>query len=63
MVQMELSDKSRKFIDDLKLYLFSSGKNEQEIKDITEEPSNDVRLGHNHCRLQKPRGRLIKTCY
>ena len=35
--QLQLSDKSRKFIDDLKLYLFSSGKNEQEIKDITEE--------------------------
>ena len=37
MVQMELSDKSRKFIDDLRLYLFSSGKNDQEIKEITEE--------------------------
>ncbi len=35
--QLQLSDKSRKFIDDLILYLFSSGKNEQEIKDITEE--------------------------
>lgn len=35
--QLELSDKSRKFIGDLKLYLFSSGKNELEIKNITEE--------------------------
>ena len=37
MVQMELSDKSRKFIDDLRLYLFSSGKNDQEIREIAEE--------------------------
>nr|WP_279326131.1 hypothetical protein [Bacillus sp. FJAT-47783] len=32
-----MSDKSKKFIDDLTLYLFSSGKNNQEIKEITEE--------------------------
>ena len=37
MVQMELSDKSRKFVDDLRLYLFSSGKNDQEIREIAEE--------------------------
>ena len=37
VVQMELSDKSRKFIDDLRLYLFSSGKNDQEIREIAEE--------------------------
>ena len=37
MEQMQLSDKSKKFIDDLRLYLFSSGKNDQEIKEITEE--------------------------
>lgn len=37
MVEYQLSDKSEKFIDDLKLYLFSSGKNNQEIKEITEE--------------------------
>jgi uncharacterized membrane-anchored protein len=37
VAQFELSDKSRKFIDDLKLYLFSSGKNDQEIKEIAEE--------------------------
>jgi uncharacterized membrane-anchored protein len=37
MGEFQLSSKSTKFIDDLKLYLFSSGKNEQEIKDITEE--------------------------
>ena len=37
MEQLDLSEKSRKFIDDLKLYLFSSGKNDQEIKEITEE--------------------------
>ena len=37
MEQLQLSDKSKKFIDDLRLYLFSSGKNEQEIKEITEE--------------------------
>jgi len=35
--KLQLSEKSNKFIGDLKLYLFSSGKNEQEIKDITEE--------------------------
>lgn len=37
MGEFQLSDKSTKFIDDLKLYLFSSGKNNQEIKEITEE--------------------------
>lgn len=37
MGEIQLSSKSTKFIDDLKLYLFSSGKNDQEIKDITEE--------------------------
>ncbi|MCR6111905.1 hypothetical protein HXA35_16275 [Bacillus sp. A301a_S52] len=37
MGQFQLSEKSKKFIDDLKLYLFSNGKNEQEIKEITEE--------------------------
>ena len=35
--QLQLSDKSKKFIDDLRLYLFSSGKNDQEIKEIAEE--------------------------
>ena len=35
--QLELSEKSRKFIDNLRLYLFSSGKNDQEIKEIAEE--------------------------
>ncbi|WP_442853246.1 HAAS domain-containing protein [Bacillus sp. EB01] len=35
--QLQLSEKSRKFIDDLRLYLFSSGKNDQEIKEIAEE--------------------------
>ncbi|TFE00489.1 HAAS domain-containing protein [Jeotgalibacillus salarius] len=33
----ELSKESRRFIDDLRLYLFSSGKNDQEIKEIAEE--------------------------
>ena len=37
MKQHLLSDESKKFIDDLRLYLFSSGKNDQEIKEITEE--------------------------
>ncbi|MEH7491356.1 HAAS domain-containing protein [Neobacillus niacini] len=37
MVEYQLSGKSKKFIDDLKLYLFSSGKNEKETKEITEE--------------------------
>jgi uncharacterized membrane-anchored protein len=37
VLEYQLSKKSEKFIDDLKLYLFSSGKNDQEIKDITEE--------------------------
>jgi uncharacterized membrane protein len=37
MVEYQLSEKSKKFIDDLKLYLFSSGKNEKETKEITEE--------------------------
>lgn len=37
MEQLQLSDKSQKFIEDLKLYLFSSGKNEKEINDITKE--------------------------
>ena len=34
---MELSDKSKKFVDDLRLYLFSSGKNDEEIREIAEE--------------------------
>ncbi|MGM0890730.1 MAG: HAAS domain-containing protein [Bacillota bacterium] len=37
MEQHQLSDKSQRFIDDLRLYLFSSGKNESEIKEIAEE--------------------------
>jgi uncharacterized membrane-anchored protein len=37
VVDYQLSKKSEKFIDDLKLYLFSSGKNDNEIKEITEE--------------------------
>jgi cbb3-type cytochrome oxidase subunit 3 len=35
--QTPLSDKSKKFIEDLNLYLFSSGKNNEEIREITEE--------------------------
>ena len=37
MIEKQLTVKSEKFIDDLRVYLFSSGKNEQEIKEITEE--------------------------
>lgn len=37
MVENQLSVKSKKFIDDLRLYLFSCGKNDHEIKEITEE--------------------------
>lgn len=37
VVESQLSVKSEKFIDDLRVYLFSSGKNDQEIKEITEE--------------------------
>lgn len=37
MEQHQLSDQSKKFIDDLRLYLFSSGKNDQEINEIAEE--------------------------
>ena len=37
MEHFQLSNKSEKFIEDLKVYLFSSGKNEQEINDITKE--------------------------
>lgn len=37
MEQLQLSVKSQKFIEDLKIYLFSSGKNDQEINDITKE--------------------------
>ncbi|MDG5788563.1 hypothetical protein QA612_13840 [Evansella sp. AB-P1] len=37
MEKLKLSDKSRKFLDDLNVYLFSSGKKEEEIKDIVEE--------------------------
>jgi len=37
MEQHLLSDQSRKFIDDLRLYLFSSGKNDHEINEIAEE--------------------------
>nr|WP_239581370.1 DUF1129 family protein [Jeotgalibacillus terrae] len=33
----ELSKESRRFIDDLKLYLFSSGKKDEEIREIAEE--------------------------
>ncbi|AJD90410.1 hypothetical protein JMA_10930 [Jeotgalibacillus malaysiensis] len=33
----ELSKESRRFIDDLRLYLFSSGKNSEEINEIAEE--------------------------
>jgi DNA-binding ferritin-like protein (Dps family) len=34
---MELSKKSRNFLDDLAIYLMSSGKSEHEVKDVTEE--------------------------
>jgi hypothetical protein len=34
VMENQLSDKSKKFIDEIKLYLFSSGKNCQEIKEI-----------------------------
>lgn len=34
---MELSKKSRNFLDDLAVYLISSGKSEHEVKEITEE--------------------------
>lgn len=34
---MELSKKSRDFLDDLAVYLISSGKSEHEVKDVTEE--------------------------
>lgn len=37
MEQRQLSDKSKKFLDGLRLYLFSSGKNEKEINEIAEE--------------------------
>ena len=37
MIEKQLSVKSKKFLDDLRVYLFSSGKNDQEIKEITEE--------------------------
>ncbi|MFB5660400.1 HAAS domain-containing protein [Alteribacillus sp. HJP-4] len=37
MGQYNISQKSEKFIDDLRVYLFSSGKNEAEIKEISEE--------------------------
>lgn len=37
MEQHQLSDQSKKFIDDLRLYLFSSGKNDHEINEIAEE--------------------------
>ena len=36
-MENQLSVKSNKFLDDLRVYLFSSGKNDQEIKEITEE--------------------------
>ncbi|WP_249871134.1 DUF1129 family protein [Oceanobacillus saliphilus] len=35
--KVELSEKSRKFLEDLHVYLFSSGKNEKEMKEIVEE--------------------------
>ena len=34
---MELSKKSRDFLDDLSVYLMSSGKSETEVKDIVSE--------------------------
>jgi DNA-binding ferritin-like protein (Dps family) len=37
VVKVELPEKSRKFIEDLRHYLFSSGRNDQEIKEIAEE--------------------------
>ncbi|WP_083954083.1 HAAS domain-containing protein [Virgibacillus siamensis] len=37
MEEHQLTDQSKKFIDDLRLYLFSSGKNNQEINEIAEE--------------------------
>lgn len=37
MEQYQLSNKSKKFIEDLRLYLFSSGKNDVEINEIAEE--------------------------
>ena len=37
MVQIELSTQSRDFLDNLRTYLFASGKNEHEISEIVEE--------------------------
>ncbi|MFD2751410.1 HAAS domain-containing protein [Virgibacillus siamensis] len=37
MEERQLTDQSKKFIDDLRLYLFSGGKNDQEINEIAEE--------------------------
>ncbi|MEH7273341.1 HAAS domain-containing protein [Neobacillus vireti] len=37
MTANQLSIKSKKFLDDLRVYLFSSGKNDREIREITEE--------------------------
>lgn len=37
MVQTEVSSQSRRFVDDLRTYLFSCGKNEHEIREIVEE--------------------------
>ncbi|OGX79317.1 hypothetical protein A6395_07300 [Exiguobacterium sp. SH31] len=36
-MNVELSKKSRDFLDDLAVYLMSSGKSEREVKDVTEE--------------------------
>ncbi|WP_067730820.1 HAAS domain-containing protein [Oceanobacillus damuensis] len=35
--EVELSEESKKFLEDLRVYLFSSGKSESEIKELAEE--------------------------
>lgn len=36
-INTQLSAKSKKFLEDLRVYLFSSGKNEDETEEVIEE--------------------------
>ncbi|WEG14611.1 DUF1129 family protein [Pullulanibacillus sp. KACC 23026] len=51
---MELSKESLDFLDDLKLYLISSGKNEEEVKEVVEELID-------HLYEAEKKGKSVKT--
>ncbi|MFG6147390.1 HAAS domain-containing protein [Halobacillus sp. B23F22_1] len=54
----QLSTKSQKFLEDLRVYLFSSGKNSDEIEEITEELEVHLREAEKH---GKPIEKVVGT--